>query len=291
VTSPGERPRQGTRDVATAEHDGVCDNDVMRQGRALICVVVSACFADAPSVQTDVTSDTGSVESTATDFGDDSTSLDASTSVMTSTGPETATSTGPETTTSTGSDDQTDESGTTGMPEETMLVDLVDVLCSADIRSYEDPGCGADCSTQISCDTPSSAGHAYALEDADFEGTVFTVPTIEMAAYPSDTGLITAHFDGISLAAASQPRLRATAWCGPLPGCQAYWQVEIRGGGDQIGVASGIEVVDGVGAPIDIDLSAAVGTVVRVTLRMSNQGNHDPADRILFASPRVIDLE
>jgi hypothetical protein len=183
-------------------------------------------------------------------------------------------------------------SGTTGgVPEETLLVSLHDELCEADIRSYEDPVCGVECSAVVECDSPTTeAGHAIALASAELEDGMTHDRVIELATYITAPALITAHFDGLSLADATAPRLRATVWCGSVEPCEAWWQAEISVAGVPVAEVNDDQTIDGQGATVDLDLAAYVGETVRVTLRMSNHGAFDQGDRIRFADPRLVDV-
>lgn len=187
------------------------------------------------------------------------------------------------------SDGGSDTTG--GVAEETLLVSLHDALCTADIRSYQDPDCGVECSAAVVCDAETTeAGHALALGSVELEDGMTHDRVIELATYVTAPALITAHFDGLSLAGTTAPRLRATVWCGSVEPCEAWWQAEVTVGGVPLATVDDDQTIDGQGATVDLDLIDYVGETVRVTLRMSNHGAFDQGDRIRFADPRVVDL-
>jgi hypothetical protein len=250
-------------------------------------VLLGGCFTDPPAESADTSTGGGSSTSTtATTTSDDdpsATSLD--------TGTTTSTSADPSTTSSEGTD-ASSSSGAPELPDGEVLFQLYDMLCAASIVSYEDPECGTKCDEVVECDVVATqAGHAASLPSVTLENAVEGERVIEFATWPTDTGLLTARFEGLTLANATAPRLRTTVWCGDAADCLAWWQVEVTVGVGEVPVVEGIEVMNNAGADVDIDLSPWAGEVVGVTLRMSNHGTFQEGDRIRFEDPRLVDTD
>ena len=250
-------------------------------------MLLAGCFSDPPPESADTsTGSGGSTSTTATTTGDDdpsATSLDTGTTTSTSADPSTSSSEGADASSSTGAPE---------LPDGAVLFQLYDRLCAASIVSYEDPACGTECDEIVVCDARTTvAGHAVSLPPVTLEGAVEGERVIELATWATDTGLITARFDGLSLAGATAPRFRTTVWCSDAADCLAWWQVEVTGSVDDRPPVEGIEVMDNAGADVDIDLSPWAGEVVGVTLRMSNHGTFQEGDRIRFEDPRVVDTD
>jgi hypothetical protein len=253
-------------------------------------VLAVGCFTEPPPVGEGGEAD-GTVSTTA---GTSETTTGAATQ-STATAPTSTTSVD-TTGTSTTANAEAGSVGTTGSGtaggNEVVIEHLYDRLCRADIRSYQSPGCrDLSCQTPIMCNSKAAgiSGHAYTLDSADAEGTGDVTRVIELATYPLPDAFITAHFDGVSLQGTTAPHLRARVWCGPAP-CHAWWQIAVVDGPTDIASSEGDEVVDGVGTEVDLDLAAAVGNEVRVTLRMSNHGAFEMRDVIRFEDVRVVDV-
>jgi hypothetical protein len=268
--------------------------DNVRVTCAAWIVLAAGCFTEPPPVGEGGEAD-GTVSTTA---GTSDTTAGATTQ-PTTTAPTSATSvdtTSDATGTSTTATAEVGSVGTTGSGtaggNEVVIEHLYDRLCLADIRSYESPACpDVSCQTPIVCNSQAGAlsGHAYTLDSADAEGTGDVTRVIELATYPLPDALITAHFDGVSLQGTAAPHLRARVWCGPAP-CHAWWQIAVVDGPIDVASSEGDEVVDGIAAEVDLDLAAAAGNMVRVTLRMSNHGAFEMGDVIRFEDVRVVDL-
>ncbi len=257
-------------------------------------MLVGGCFGEPPDVDTggaSATSTSSDADSSTSAGTTNSESTHATTAVTTEDEP--VVSTGP-TTGSSGVVQTSDDGSDTTSSAERLAFSIYESLCFADIRSYQSPTCGGmDCQTSVRCDGQPAAfaGRALRLDPGETEGNGEASRMIELATYAMDEAFITVGFDSVSLEGLGAPRLRTTVWCGIVDPCQAGWRIEVQDQGGQIVAADeGVQIIDGAGAEVDLDLGPAAGAAVRILLRMDNNASTRAGDAIRFADPRVVEI-